>query len=704
MQQRGKFKPAITGENQYFRILFVFAEFEGNTYSSPSWPLNSLPAWANDLIDPIPDSYRPLTFSKFWDTMSMGQYDVIGDVYPTIVKVKSEDYYDTGGFNFTESNRDVFKALDHDPSVNWARYDNWKYNSSTDAFEFLAGAADNTVDMIFVIYRNSRSMPDGSAGWFTSKTGYRNNVWFNVGHFAGIASLGEGPFPTIYTTDDGKNINATYSTLGSGITIRNAINYSSAFQINDLLAHELGHYLLGEHIFNSYGMMSVYPELRDGQLSSIEREKLGYLSFIYQTQLTQTFPLPDVLTTGYVLKVPFPLTVPGGYPNYDSDKYFLIENHQRVSPFNQIAKPGGSANPAGTMGKGLYVFLVRYSDNLIKNADGSFHWSNPEGDTYIGTVKVPLLTKTAVWRDACFGDRNWNDFRYNPGSDYGYAPFHVKNPLTKQWELTWACYGDDKDAFNLHGTKIFTPWSNPSSAVSINEPTGYSFEITNQSTQSTSIKFYIDPNDGLALAPSKPQLFKLSSENMSPRLNWSPNIEPDMKDYRIYKAVTTGTVPTSWTLVATVSKTLSTYLDEAVTAGNLTESKKIFYTIKARDTQLKESEFSDYDWLYYNPQIQKITNSNGDESDLITSFRITKAFPNPFNPTSTIEFTLPESGNVSYELVDIEGRIVVSSNQNSYPVGRNTLSVIGSQLSSGMYLIRLTFKNQIQTHKLYLLK
>ncbi|MCK6601219.1 MAG: T9SS type A sorting domain-containing protein [Bacteroidetes bacterium] len=697
-QQLGYFKPAITGFGQYFRVLFVFAEFEGNTYQSASWPLNSLPTWAGDLVDPNPDAYRPLTLSKFWDVMSMGQFDFIGDVYPALVTVKSETYYQTNGFNFTESNRDVLKKLDNDISLDWTRYDKWRYNTTTQAFEF---GTDGIIDMIYIIYRNSQIGPKQEPGWFTSQSAivYPENIWINRGNFAGIASLGKGPFSMTYLTDNYRTVNFDFGYEGSGITIRNGINYSSAFGIMELLAHEFGHYLLGSgHPENSFAIMSNYPELRNLQLNSLERERLGYISFqsIYQYN-GQLFPLTDAVTTGNVLKV----AVPG------QTDFLIIENHLRKSPFDQIDRGGLGLDPNSTRGKGVYVFkisdsfLINSSSVLLKNADGSFNWGWA-GDTYIGTAKVPLLEKLSVNRDGAFGDRNFNDFKYNINDTYGWAPFHVKNPLTKEWELTWACLGDEKDAYTLSGIKMMTPWSNPNSKAGGFET--FSFEITNQNADVTSIKTWVYQKDALALPPSQPQLLKVSIENWNPKLTWSANIEPDLSGYKIYKSVTNGAAPLTWSLVTTVPKTASSYLDESVSVTSETQNQKIFYQVKAVDNTGLLSVASNFDWLFYNMEMQKVSDSNGNEQDLITRFSIENAYPNPFNPATTIGFSIPEQGAVNWQVYDTQGKLIFSAPEKVYPAGHHQVFFDGKHLSSGMYFIKMRYHSQIKTIKLLLAK
>ena len=52
--------------------------------------------------------------------------------------------------------------------------------------------------------------------------------------------------------------------------------------------------------------------------------------------------------------------------------------------------------------------------------------------------------------------------------------------------------------------------------------------------------------------------------------------------------------------------------------------------------------------------------SNEDEDEFPDSFEIVNIYPNPFNPVTTISYSLPEESNVSIRIFDILGRTVWS--------------------------------------------
>jgi hypothetical protein len=92
-----------------------------------------------------------------------------------------------------------------------------------------------------------------------------------------------------------------------------------------------------------------------------------------------------------------------------------------------------------------------------------------------------------------------------------------------------------------------------------------------------------------------------------------------------------------------------------------------------------------------------------------TSFRITGVYPNPFNPSTTIDFFLPNPGKVIVSLYSAAGQKV---NEKEYTFNRNGRQKIyfeghdqiGNKLSTGVYLIRLAWGKQSDEKKVLILK
>lgn len=86
--------------------------------------------------------------------------------------------------------------------------------------------------------------------------------------------------------------------------------------------------------------------------------------------------------------------------------------------------------------------------------------------------------------------------------------------------------------------------------------------------------------------------------------------------------------------------------------------------------------------------------------------RLNQNFPNPFNPTTTISFTLPDGDqNVNLSVYNTIGqRVAVLVNNQQLASGVHQISFDGSRLSSGMYLYRLEVGDRQFVRKMMLIK
>ena len=91
-------------------------------------------------------------------------------------------------------------------------------------------------------------------------------------------------------------------------------------------------------------------------------------------------------------------------------------------------------------------------------------------------------------------------------------------------------------------------------------------------------------------------------------------------------------------------------------------------------------------------------------ASIITEYRLDQAFPNPFNPSTTITYEIPRQEEVSIILYDLLGREIAILLNEVKHAGRYTLKISGSNLSSGVYLYRMRTGSFISTKKVLLLK
>jgi len=93
------------------------------------------------------------------------------------------------------------------------------------------------------------------------------------------------------------------------------------------------------------------------------------------------------------------------------------------------------------------------------------------------------------------------------------------------------------------------------------------------------------------------------------------------------------------------------------------------------------------------------------QAQLPNKFELYQSYPNPFNPSTTIKFTLAKSGNVSLKVYNIMGQLVKTVVDNEYKnQGDYNYQITMDNLSSGVYFYTLTQGNQQMTKKMILLK
>ena len=86
-------------------------------------------------------------------------------------------------------------------------------------------------------------------------------------------------------------------------------------------------------------------------------------------------------------------------------------------------------------------------------------------------------------------------------------------------------------------------------------------------------------------------------------------------------------------------------------------------------------------------------------------FALYQNFPNPFNPTTTIRFTVEKSGPTTLVVYNLVGQVVARLFDGMAVAGRyQTVKLDAGRFASGMYLYRLQSGDKVQVRKLMLLK
>jgi len=148
------------------------------------------------------------------------------------------------------------------------------------------------------------------------------------------------------------------------------------------------------------------------------------------------------------------------------------------------------------------------------------------------------------------------------------------------------------------------------------------------------------------------------------------------------------------------------------TAVNLTEESEITFSTEAKGSfpaygsggvniypQVGESRFT------LTVAYSALT-SNDEPANVPGSFALHPAYPNPFNPSTTISFDIPDATdrNTSLYIYDVTGKLVETLINISLPAGSHTITWNPQNLASGLYIVQLKFENQTFNQKLTFLK
>jgi V8-like Glu-specific endopeptidase len=92
------------------------------------------------------------------------------------------------------------------------------------------------------------------------------------------------------------------------------------------------------------------------------------------------------------------------------------------------------------------------------------------------------------------------------------------------------------------------------------------------------------------------------------------------------------------------------------------------------------------------------------DKELIKSYYLSEAYPNPFNPSTHITYEIPVAGLVQLKVYDILGKEVKTLVNEIKTKGKYNISFYAGGLSSGIYFYRIQAGSFVSTKKLILLK
>jgi len=91
-------------------------------------------------------------------------------------------------------------------------------------------------------------------------------------------------------------------------------------------------------------------------------------------------------------------------------------------------------------------------------------------------------------------------------------------------------------------------------------------------------------------------------------------------------------------------------------------------------------------------------------STIVYDYYLSQNFPNPFNPSTTIKFSIAKDGFVTLKVFDILGRVVSELISQDMKAGEYQINFNANNLSSGIYFYRLSSDNFSETKQMIIIK
>ena len=132
-------------------------------------------------------------------------------------------------------------------------------------------------------------------------------------------------------------------------------------------------------------------------------------------------------------------------------------------------------------------------------------------------------------------------------------------------------------------------------------------------------------------------------------------------------------------------------------------------TTEARNYRFVDAGLSAGSYSYRLKQVD--FNGTFSYSDLVNvdvkgplQFELSQNYPNPFNPSTTINFSIPQSSNVTLKIFNTLGQEVATLVNENMESGVHTINFDASALNSGIYFYRLDAGQYSEVRKMTLIK
>ena len=669
------------------------------------------PGWVNKISNQINDPFRD-TQLEFFIPVLLGKYADVSTTYFNATDFDQllfgdnptgsmKDYFNEisyGNFEIDgategwyQSSLTMTQAVDNarqyvaeiaalaDPDFDYAQYDNDGPDNVPNS-----GDDDGYVDGIIVVYSGC------GAEWGEGN----NNLWPHM------SSLSSYEYETNDAGANGSNIIvSTYAVCpelaGGGDC------YTDIIRPMGVYAHEFGHVLglpdlydrdasdgnsegLGDWCLMASGSWMGWAGAQPAHMSSWCKIQMGWIEPTVVDNNANNVEIAQLVTSPSTLKI--------WEDDYNWSRYFLIENRQAVGFDSELNGPG------------LLVYHVDENRGYGPNA-----WSS-------GSVNDNEQNKLVDLEEAD-GD---ND---------------LDNEVNR---------GDNGDPFpGTSGNRTFDDNSNPSAIRNDGSETGISLTNISDPDSIMTVDIETRPQYGYAVAYDEMGMSLYGFGNSEESDKWS-GVSFEAEESGYLTEIDFGVrYPMNWTVYVydsfngtspgTLMESISGSSDRndwvtvPVNSIPIDGGQDFFVAVKFESETypisfdnagaLSGRSYYSTDGTYFDDILSaygdaniraKISSDAFVGIDLVATVPHNVAlfhnFPNPFNPTTTINFHVETSHTTSLQIYDINGRIVETLIQDKIKPGSHQIKWDGTEFASGIYFAKLRSGEKVKTQKIMLLK
>jgi hypothetical protein len=399
-----------------------------------------------------------------------------------------------------------------------------------------------------------------------------------------------------------------------------------------------------------------------------------------------------------------------------------------------IGQAGSTIRFNGSSAQSVASGISSAYNIIIDNTNGV---TLPDNISIEGTLTVSSGTYTGASNVAIDGLDSPNiKHLFWPTTDYNIANYSASTSLSSSLypnkiKRSWNISGNINDENEANRQKTITfywnaeddnnyNWLNPSKTpvlfdggVKVGQATDFSIHLNDDirvatftytfpqfaKTSKGDLTIGLDDDQTLPVQLSSFDVFNTNSSNVM--VKWVTQSESDLDGYRIYRNCDNNLNNAQMLDVfipgTNTSQTQTySYIDNSIEVNGI-----YYYWIKMIDYDASSS--------FYGPAIIEVEDDFNNLVDIPLTTGLVSIYPNPFNPTTSIRYSLDSNSLTEIKIYNVRGQLVKTFDLGMQTTGFHKLvwnakDDNGNKLPSGVYFSRMKANNKIDTKKIILLK